>query len=224
VELRQPPTSEELPGPGAGQVVLAAVTADLAPSEQVRALNRLSDPALSELGLEELLDELLDRVREALAVDTVAILLADEASEQLVARAAKGIEEEVRRGVRIPIGRGFAGRIAKERVPIFIADVEHADILNPILREEGIRSLLGVPLIVHGHLVGVLHVGSLRPRLFSSRDLAVLQIAAARAAPGIERAPGRHGPPAQPAPRAAGDVPRRGDRRALPAGERRGRR
>jgi len=174
---------------GAGQVVLTPAREEAAaPTTQVRTLYRLGDPALSELGLEEFLAELLNRVQEALQVDTVAILLLDRESNQLVARAAKGIEEEVERCVRIPIGRGFAGRIAAERVAIFIADVNHADILNPILREKGIRSLLGVPLIVEGDIIGVLHVGSLKPRTFNQRDLSVLQIAAARAAPGIERA------------------------------------
>ncbi len=151
-------------------------------------LVRLSDPALSELDFDRLLDELLVRVRDLLGVDTAAILLLDDERKQLVARAAKGIEEEVEQGVRIPIGGGFAGRIAQERVGIFIADVDHADILNPILREKGIRSLLGVPLIVEGELIGVLHVGSLTPREFDLRDLAVLDLAAARAAPAIERA------------------------------------
>ena len=174
--------------PRAGQTVLRPAGAGVAPAHQVEAFARLSDPALSELGLEEFLDELLLRVRDALSVDTVAILLHDRETEQLVARAAKGIEEEVEQGVRIPIGQGFAGRIAAERVAIFVADVDHADILNPILREKGIQSLLGIPLIVEGELIGVLHVGSLVPREFGERDLAVLQVAAARAAPGIERA------------------------------------
>jgi anti-sigma regulatory factor (Ser/Thr protein kinase)/putative methionine-R-sulfoxide reductase with GAF domain len=174
--------------PGQGQVALRPSTTVKAPAEQVRNLYRLSDPALSELGLEALLDELLSRVREALSVDTAAILLLDRESQELVARAAKGIEEEVERGVRIPLGQGFAGRIAAERVAIFVADVDRADILNPILREKGIRSLLGIPLIVEGDLIGVLHVGSLSPRIFDHRDLAVLQVAAARVAPGIERA------------------------------------
>jgi anti-sigma regulatory factor (Ser/Thr protein kinase)/GAF domain-containing protein len=174
--------------PRAGQTVLPPAEPDLAPAHQLGALSRLSDPALSELGLDEFLDELLVRVRDALDVDTVAILLHDPATQQLVARAAKGIEEEVERGVRIPVGSGFAGRIAAERVAIFIADVDHADIMNPILREKGIQSLLGVPLIVEGELIGVLHIGSLVPRHFGQRDLAVLQAAAARAAPGIERA------------------------------------
>ncbi|HTU31171.1 MAG TPA: SpoIIE family protein phosphatase [Solirubrobacteraceae bacterium] len=173
---------------GTGQAILPPVELEIAPSEQVRLLYSLSDPTLSELELDEFLDELLARVQEALSVDTVAILLFDEASQQLVARAARGLEEEVERGVRIPIGRGFAGRIASERVAIFIADVDHADILNPILGQRGIRSLLGIPLIVEGSLIGVLHVGSLTPREFGQTDLAVLQVAAVRAAPGIERA------------------------------------
>jgi len=75
----------------------------------------------------------------------------------------------VEQGVRIPIGEGFAGRIANERVAIFVADVDHADILNPILREKGIRSLLGVPLIVEGEMIGVLHVGSLKPHVHGTR-------------------------------------------------------
>jgi serine phosphatase RsbU (regulator of sigma subunit)/anti-sigma regulatory factor (Ser/Thr protein kinase) len=183
-----PPEQRTHPRLGVGQIALGPATPIVEPSEQVRASHRFSDPGLSELPLEQLLDELLVRVQAALSVDTVAILLFDEEANELVARAAKGIEEEVEQGVRIPIGRGFAGRIAGERVAIFIADVDHADILNPILREKGICSLLGIPLIVEGGLIGVLHVGSLTPRTFGSNDLAVLQLAAARAAPAIERA------------------------------------
>ena len=173
---------------GTGQVVLLPAEPVVEPVEDRPSSYRFTDPQLSELPIEQLLVELLNRVQEALEVDTVAILLLDVDSQQLVARAAIGIEEEVERGVRIPLGRGFAGRIAAERVPIFIADVDHADVLNPILREKGIVSLLGVPLVVEGELIGVLHVGSLRPREFGQAELGVLQLASARAAPAIEHA------------------------------------
>jgi serine phosphatase RsbU (regulator of sigma subunit)/anti-sigma regulatory factor (Ser/Thr protein kinase) len=176
--------------PGQGQVFLGTAGGPpLGPgAEQLLHVYRLTEQALAEMPLEALLDELLIRTREILGVDTVAILLLDDAKDELVARAAKGLEEEVERGVRIPIGGGFAGRIAAERTPIFIADVVHGEVLNPILREKGIRSLLGVPLIVDGKAVGVLHVGTLHPREFTNDHAALLQVVAARAAPAIERA------------------------------------
>jgi len=149
---------------------------------------QLTDASLSYLSLEELLLELLDRIRAGVGADTAAILLLDEERKVLLARAARGIEAEVRQGVKIPIGRGFAGRIAAERRPIAIEDVDHADILNPILRMRGIRSLLGVPLLVAERVVGVLHVGTLKPRHFTEDDKALLQLAADRAAVAIANA------------------------------------
>jgi anti-sigma regulatory factor (Ser/Thr protein kinase) len=177
-------------GPGEGHVFLgiAGGPPEALAKETLADLYQLGDPALSDLNLESLLAELLQRIRAILRADTVAILLIDDGREYLEARAAVGIEEEVERGVRIPIGRGFAGRIAAERAAIYIADVNHAEILNPILREKGIRSLLGVPLIVEAELIGVLHVGTLRPREFTNDDAGLLQLAAARIAPGVERA------------------------------------
>jgi signal transduction histidine kinase len=116
------------------------------------------------------------------------VLLVDEDAHELVARAAVGIEEEVERGVRIPIGRGFAGRIAAEGQPVILADVDHADVLNPILREKGIKSMLGVPLVVGGETLGVIHVGALVHRRFTNDEVELLKFVADRVALAIERA------------------------------------
>ncbi|MGH2591598.1 MAG: GAF domain-containing protein, partial [Actinomycetota bacterium] len=139
--------------------------------ERLRRLLRVTDVALAHLSPEDLLDELLIRVREILDADTAAVLLLDESAGELVARAAKGLEEEVERGVRIPVGQGFAGRIAAQRTPIVIRRVDHRNVLNPILREKGVRSLLGVPLLVRGKVLGVLHVGTLVERRFTAHDV-----------------------------------------------------
>ena len=151
-------------------------------ASQLRDLQQVTDAALSSLPLDQLLDELLERVRDILAVDTVAILLLEEDGRTLAARAAKGLEEEVEQGVRIPVGRGFSGRVAAERGPVQITDVDHADILNPLLREKGLQSLLGVPLLVEERLIGVLHVGVLTHRFFPPDEVDLLQRAADRAA------------------------------------------
>ena len=82
-------------------------------SRRLAQLQSVTDVALAHLDLEELLAELLERIRASLDVDTAAILLLDPDEKELVARAAVGIEEEVERGVRIPVGSGFAGRACR---------------------------------------------------------------------------------------------------------------
>src|SRR5919201_1121271 len=148
-------------------------------ARQLGRLQELTDAALGHLELEELLGALLERTRR---------LLDAEESNELVARAAVGIEEEVEHGVRVPVGKGFAGRVAATQQPVILRDVAHADVLTPILREKGIKSLLGVPLVVQGSVVAVLHVGSLETRDFAPNELELLQLAADRAAIAIEHA------------------------------------
>lgn len=150
--------------------------------ERLRWLEAVTDAGLAQLGVDRLLDELLDKVRELMAVDTAAVLLLDPSCQFLIATVARGVEEEVHQGVRIPLGRGFAGRIAKERHWVAIDHVDHSNVLNPILREKGIASLLGVPLLAGGSVLGVLHVGTLAPRTFTEQDAQLLQMVADRAA------------------------------------------
>jgi signal transduction histidine kinase len=155
---------------------------------KLERVQQVTDAALAHLGLEELLQALLLRTRDVLGVDTCAILLLDEERNELVARAAVGIEEEVEQGVRIPIGGGFAGRVAARRKPVILPDVDHAHVLNPILREKRIKSMLGVPLIVRDQVIGVIHVGTLHPYDFDVDDVDLLQLVAERAAIAIEKA------------------------------------
>src|SRR6201993_3613366 len=154
--------------------------------DKLRDIRSVTDAALSHLDADELLAALLDRVREILDADTAAVLLLDSSGRQLIATAASGLEEEVGRGVGIPVGRGFAGRIAAGRRPVILDHVDHGNVLNPILYEKGIQSLAGVPLLVHGTVLGVLHVGTVHNRVFPPDDAALLQLAADRAALAVQ--------------------------------------
>ena len=154
--------------------------------DKLRDLQRVTDAALAYLPLEGLLDELLTRVVGILDVHTAAILLLEDDARTLVPRAAKGLEEEVERRLRIPVGSGFAGRIAANREAVRITDLDHAEIVNPLLAEKGLKSLLGVPLIVGGAVIGVLHVGSLEERDFTDDDVELLQSAGDRAALAVQ--------------------------------------
>jgi phosphoserine phosphatase RsbU/P len=165
------------------------VTTEVSPipiEDRLRDIQSITDAALSHLDEHDFLAELLDRVKDILGVDTAAVLLLDYSSGQLIATAAAGLEEEVRQGVRIPVGRGFAGRIAAERQPVILDRVDHTTVLNPILIAKGIRTMMGVPMVASGRVIGVMHVGSLTPREFTTEDTGLLQLAADRAAVAVQ--------------------------------------
>ena len=158
-----------------------------ADAKAIRQLEAVINTALAHLSLDHLLDELLVRVRTLLGADTAAILLLD--GDELVTRAVKGLGEE--RRIRTRVSGGFAGRVAAEKRPIFVENVEDVDpahVLHPVLVEEGIRSLLGVPILFEGQVIGVLHVGTRERRQFDRGDAQLLQVVADRIGLGIEYA------------------------------------
>ncbi len=139
-------------------------------AQMVRSLQSVSDAALAHLSLDDLLPELLDRIGEIFRADAVSVLLMDPDGGELVPRAT--------RGMGAPWG-DFAQRVAKERRPIVMRDVHG---------EDGVRSLIGVPLMTEGEISGVVHVGSFTPHRFDDNDAALLSLAADRAALAIENA------------------------------------
>ncbi len=155
-------------------------------ADKLRDIQALTDAALSSLEPQGLLDALVSRIRRVLQADTAAVLLLDPTSTYLVATAASGLEEEVSQGVRVPVGIGFAGRIAAEGKPLVLDEVDHSKVVNPLLLSKGIRSLMGAPLRSGDTVLGVLHVGTLSPRNFTRDDVDLLQVAADRAALAVQ--------------------------------------
>jgi sigma-B regulation protein RsbU (phosphoserine phosphatase) len=149
--------------------------------EKLRRFQAVTNAAPSGLPVDEMLAKLLERTRQLLAVDTTTILLVDEAGKDLVATASSGLEEEVRAGVRVPIGEGFAGRIAAQAHPITIDHVDHDTVANKILIDRHLRSMAGVPMLAPSRVIGVLHVGSLNRRDFTEDDIELLRLVADRA-------------------------------------------
>jgi hypothetical protein len=103
----------------------------------------------------------LERVREEMGSDTATLLLIDSTRTVLEPAATVGLDRTLRRARRVPIGRGFAGRVAQTRQPVALGNVTPSNVINPVLLEHGVRSLLGVPVMDGSEILGVLHVGFL---------------------------------------------------------------
>nr|MBF6590862.1 PAS domain S-box protein [Ktedonobacterales bacterium] len=152
---------------------------------RLRALQSITEVSLTYATLDELLGEMLVRVREVLDVDAVAILLLTPDGGALAMRAALGLEEEVE--VAIPLGQGVAGRIAATRQPLVVDDLSRVEVISPRLREH-FRSLIGVPLQVEGRILGVMYGSTHRARHFTAAERQLLQLVADRVAVAVDRA------------------------------------
>src|SRR5919201_2074728 len=104
-------------------------------TRRLQALQAVTDTALAHLGSDNLLQQLLDRVTQVLAVDNTVILLLDETGQELVVHMAHGPEEHVAGQVRVPIGQGIAGRIAASREQLIVDDLRTVEVVNPLLQE-----------------------------------------------------------------------------------------
>jgi sigma-B regulation protein RsbU (phosphoserine phosphatase) len=110
---------------------------------------------------------MLERVRAGMGSDTATLLLVDRTRTILEPAATVGLDRTLRGARQVPIGRGFAGRVAQSRQPVVLQDVSPSNVINPVLFDHGVRALLGVPVIEGSELLGVLHVGYLREHDFS---------------------------------------------------------
>jgi phosphoserine phosphatase RsbU/P len=165
---------------------VTALDGTAAAEDRLRDIQKITDVALSRLTDEQFLSELLARVKRVLSADTAALFLVDPSSRYLIASAAAGLEEEVVQGVRIPLGKGFAGRVAAERKPVILDRVDRTTVINPLLLGKGLNALLGVPMLAGGEVLGIMHVGSLTPRQFTPHEAELLQLAADRAAIAVQ--------------------------------------
>ncbi|MBA3875461.1 MAG: hypothetical protein C0498_00760 [Anaerolinea sp.] len=163
------------------------VTALEQADRRLRSIGSVTELALVDLSADELLDELLHRVRDALGTDSATILLRELKGDDLVVRASIGLEDDEVGPLRIPFGSGFSGRIVSEGRPIVVDDTSEFAFVGPGL-PPALRSLAGVPLQSGDRILGVLHVGTRTARPFLAEEVQLLTLVAERAAGAIERA------------------------------------
>lgn len=168
------------------QRVQAAQQAAESAAEDLRRLQAVTDTALSHLELHDLLAELLDRVREALAGDYASVSLLDATKQQLRLEAAKGPGPLPATAAPIPVGQGMGGRVAATQAPLVVDDLSSFPTINSAFFA-GQQSAVGVPLLMRKQLLGVLVVSTGQTRRFTPHDVALLQRVAERIAVAMER-------------------------------------
>jgi len=121
---------------------------------------------------------LVEEVRTLLGSDTSTLLLLDRTGRVLEPAASAGLGRRWRGATHVPVGSGFAGRVAATGEPLLLTEINEHTVLNPILRDFGLRQLFGVPVVGTDGILGVLHTGWRVPQPLTPDAVADLERAA----------------------------------------------
>jgi GAF domain-containing protein len=155
--------------------------------EQLEALRVVSQAVSSTLDVDEVLAMIAEHAVELSATDGGSILDYSEAERCFRVRAVSRTEQSVvdrLRSVRIGLDESLVGRAARERRPISVTDLQDAerDPHTQILYDAGWRSLVAVPMVREGQVVGALVVRRRRTGDFSEDVLGLLETFATQSA------------------------------------------
>ena len=153
----------------------------------LRSIQSVTDPGLSFLPLDTLLDELLARSGRVVGGDVATIFLVSESGRGLTVRASYGLDRHLADDLKVGMGEGIVGEVADRARAVIVNDVAAVRFATPQFGEH-VASLVAAPLLVGGEVIGVVQVGTRRAHRFQARDLQLLQLVADRSAASIERA------------------------------------
>jgi signal transduction protein with GAF and PtsI domain len=155
---------------------------------QLSTLSKVSQIAASGRYLDEMLQLIVNMLGETMPARVCSIMLVDQKKNEFVLKAAKCSSEEYWQRPNLEIGKSLISKVVKEGKPLMVKDVtKEAGYRYPELaKKEGVRSLVSVPMVAKGKVIGVVNVYSDDERVFSEEDMRVLSTVAGQAALAIE--------------------------------------
>ncbi len=159
-------------------------------SNQLGLLSEITETLSGTPYLEEILQHLVNITARRFNYRVVSLRLLDESGENLILRAAFSVHRAYPRRPVIRMGESIAGKVIQRRRHIIVEDVQNDDdfIGHDLAIEQGLRSMVCVPLHLYERAVGVMSCYTGEVRQFSADEVATLETLAKQAAVAIEHA------------------------------------
>ena len=159
-------------------------------ARNLNALLRVSKALATEIRLDDLLQVIVEKAAEVMDADRATLFLYDESRNELWSKTTQRLEIKE---IRLPLGVGIAGHVAKTRTPINIPDAYADARFDPDFDKETgyrTRSILCLPLIGNGdRLIGVIQVLNKKDQeVFNEADESLLGGLSAHITVALERA------------------------------------
>ncbi|WLW57426.1 helix-turn-helix domain-containing protein [Streptomyces sp. YU58] len=144
--------------------------------------------------LDAVLRAIVQRARSLLGTDVAYLSLNDPVRGDTYMRVTEGSVAARFQQLRLGMGEGLGGLVAQTARPYVTDDYfaddrfQHTRTIDAGVRDEGLVAILGVPLTLGHHVIGVLFAADRRARVFEREQIALLGSFAALAAAAIDTA------------------------------------
>ncbi|WP_437039827.1 helix-turn-helix domain-containing protein [Streptomyces sp. enrichment culture] len=144
--------------------------------------------------LDAVLRAIVQRARSLLGTDVAYLSLNDPERGDTYMRVTEGSVAARFQQLRLGMGEGLGGLVAQTARPYVTDDYfkddrfQHTGTIDAGVRDEGLVAILGVPLMLGHHVIGVLFAADRRARVFEREQIALLGSFAALAAAAIDTA------------------------------------
>ena len=154
------------------------ITLDKANREKIEilSLEEISMLVSSDCDLNEVLNNLLEKVCSSLSVDVSSIYVLEE--DKLVLRATKGLNMELVGKLKLAIGEGITGLSAQEKKTVIVEDISLDKRSKKIkeINEDFIKAMLACPIMHEGSVLGVINMKTSKRRTFKEDEIHFISI------------------------------------------------
>lgn len=155
-------------------------------AEHISALYRISRAIKASLDIEEVFDVMVSEMRSILPFDRTSINLVREETVEVFALAGEIIIQELGRGTEIPRSESSSGFVLDRRAGLIRNLKDTPFYEDKILFKKGINSVIQVPLISKGEMIGVFSIESCMQEVYTKQELNLAQAIADQIATSIE--------------------------------------
>jgi len=153
------------------------------------ALRRIGEAMGSLFDLEEMLKAVAGMAVQVTGTDSSQVYLFNDAHDTLVLRAVTDGSGEVIGKLRLKVGEGLTGWVAQHKEPVALGHDAHHDArfkFVPELQEDKYQSILSVPLIYRGEVLGVINVRTEKEHEYTQTQVRLLQSIASQISGAVE--------------------------------------
>jgi signal transduction protein with GAF and PtsI domain len=157
-------------------------------ARRLETLSQVSETVASNRLIEDVLQLIVTMTAQLMNSKICSIMLVDQESGELRIAATQSLSDAYRRKPPLKVGQSMSGRAVQDQQPVYVPDVTAEDgyFYRDLAKQEGLHSLLSIPMLMKDNPIGVINVYTSSYHLFTNEEVKTLQAIANQSAVAIE--------------------------------------